>query len=163
MSSRILVSLRVKAPPQRAFDVFTRDIHLWWRPDGLFRFARPSPGKLAFEPRLGGAFTESFPDGESFEIGRITAWAPGEKLGFIWRQASFAAAQSTEVEVRFEAVGEETRVTVEHRGWDSVPQDHVARHGFPDAIFLQRQGEYWQRLLASLRHCCAESGVSSIR
>jgi hypothetical protein len=30
----------------------------------------------------------------------------------------------------------ETRVTVEHRGWDSVPQEHVARHGFPDAVFL---------------------------
>jgi hypothetical protein len=36
----------------------------------------------------------------------------------------------THVEVLFEPVGEETRITVTHTGWDSVPQDHVARHTF---------------------------------
>ncbi len=157
MSSRVLVSLRVAAPPQRAFNVFTQEIHLWWRYDGRFRFSRQSPGKLSFEPRLGGALIESYADGTSFEIGRITAWEPGEKLCFTWRQASFAAEQGTDVEVRFEAVGAETRVSVEHRGWDRVPQAHVARHGFPDAIFLQRHGEYWQRLLLSLRASLAVS------
>ncbi|HWU79334.1 MAG TPA: ATPase, partial [Caulobacter sp.] len=54
------------------------------------------------------------------------------------------------VEVRFEAVEEGTRVTVEHRGWDSVPAPHVARHGFPDPLFLQRHGEWWRTLLAGL-------------
>jgi len=38
---------------------------------------------------------------------------------------------------------------VEHRGWDDVQQDHVARHGFPEAIFLCRHGEWWQALLRS--------------
>ena len=28
---------------------------------------------------------------------------------------------------------------------------HVARHGFPDAIFLQRHGEWWQVVLAAYR------------
>jgi uncharacterized protein YndB with AHSA1/START domain len=152
MTSRVLVALRVAATPQRAFEVFTQEIHLWWQSDGLFRFSRQSPGKLSFEPRPGGALIESYPDGSSFEIGRITVWEPGARLGFTWRQASFELGQGTDVEVRFEAVGAETRVSVEHRGWDSVPQEHVARHGFPDAIFLQRHGEYWQRLLLSLRH-----------
>jgi uncharacterized protein YndB with AHSA1/START domain len=155
MSSRVLVSLRVAATPQRAFDVFTRDIHLWWQSDGLFRFSRKPPGKLAFEPKLGGALTETYADGSQFEIGRVTAWEPGAKLGFTWRQASFTPEQGTDVEVRFEAVGAETRVSVEHRGWDSVPPEHVARHRFPDGIFLQRHGEYWQRLLLSLRQWLA--------
>lgn len=31
MSSRVIVALRVKANPQRAFEVFTRDIGLWWQ------------------------------------------------------------------------------------------------------------------------------------
>ncbi|NYH14365.1 SRPBCC domain-containing protein [Paraburkholderia bryophila] len=83
--------------------------------------------------------------------GRVTVWEPGERLAFGWRQASFSAAQHTHVEVRFEAVGDETRVTVEHRGWDTVPQDHVARHHFPDRVFLLRHGEWWQVLLAALR------------
>jgi hypothetical protein len=66
------------------------------------------------------------------------------------RQASFAPEQVTQVEVRFDPVGDETRVTVEHFGWDTVPQDHVARHGFPDAIFLRRHAEWWQSSLAAM-------------
>jgi PhnB protein len=65
--------------------------------------------------------------GMVFEIGRIIAWEPGRLLAFTWRRASFAPDQITRVEVRFEPMGAETRVTVEHRGWDTVPQEHVAR------------------------------------
>ena len=151
MTSRVLVALRVRATPERTFDVFTREIGLWWQPNGLFAFTRGTPGALAFEPGEGGRLTETKPGGEVFEIGRITRWEPGARLGFTWRQASFSEDQLTRVEVRFEPVGEETRVTVEHLGWDSVPEEHVARHRFPDAIFLQRHGEWWHVLLASLR------------
>jgi len=101
MASRILVSLRVAATPERAFSVFVHEIGAWWRPNGLFRFATRSPGVLAFEPEPGGRFTETFGDDEVFEIGRITAWEPGARLAFTWRQASFAPDQVTQVEVRF--------------------------------------------------------------
>jgi len=151
MTSRVVVSLRVAATPERAFTVFTRDIHLWWRHNDLFRFTPRSPGSLAFEPHEGGRFTETLANGKVFEIGIVTAWEPGKRLAFSWRQASFRDDQITRVEIRFEPVGDETRVTVEHLGWDSVPQEHVARHGFPDPIFLRRHGEWWQALLASLR------------
>jgi uncharacterized protein YndB with AHSA1/START domain len=151
MSSRVLVSLRVAATPEHAFEVFTREIHLWWRHNDLFRFTPRSPGRLAFEPREGGSFTETLTDGKVFEIGRITTWEPGRRLAFTWRQASFRDGEITQVEIRFEPVGHETRITVEHLGWDSVPQEHVARHGFPDGVFLRRHGEWWQALLASLR------------
>lgn len=147
MTSRVLISLRVAATPERAFDVFTSEIGAWWRPNDLFRFTPRPPGRLAFERGIGGRFIETLANGKVFEIGRITAWEPGRRLAFTWRQASFAPDQVTTVEVRFEPVGAETRVTVEHRGWDSVPQEHVARHGFPNAVFLQRHGEWWQQLL----------------
>lgn len=78
-------------------------------------------------------------------------WAPGEKLIFGWRQATFAADQATEVEVTFEAVGEETRVTVEHRGWDTVPSAHVAKHGFPEQVFLHRHAVWWAELLDAMK------------
>jgi len=151
MTSRILVSLRVATMPERAFEMFVGEIGAWWRPNALFRFTPGSPGVLAFEPGLGGRLTETSADGGVFEIGRITVWDPGVRLAFTWRQASFAPEQMTEVEVRFEPVGSETRVTVEHRGWETIPQEHVARHTFPDAIFLQRHGEWWQSLLRSYR------------
>ena len=138
----------VRASAERAFEAFTRDIGLWWRPNDLFRFTARRGG-MAFEPWLGGRFTETDAEGGCFEIGRITHWAPGEKLAFTWRQESFSPDQVTEVEVRFEPVGGETRVTVEHRGWDRIPADHVARHGFPEAAFLTRHGEWWRDLLAA--------------
>lgn len=85
-----------------------------------------------------------------FEVGVVSVWERGARLVFGWRQAAFTPDMNTEVEVRFEAVGEGTRVTVEHRGWDSVPAPHVARHGFPNAAFLARHGEWWRNLLAGL-------------
>lgn len=151
MSSKVLVALRIKAPPLRVFEAFTADIGAWWRPNALFSFTPRSPGVLAFEGAGKGArLVETLPGGKVFEIGPVRVWAPGERLVFGWRQASFAPGMDTEVEVRFEPVGEETRVTVEHRGWNTVPIEHVARHRFPDAIFLRRHAEWWQALLEGL-------------
>ncbi len=158
MASRILVALRVDAAPLRAFEVFTRDIGLWWRPNSLFAFTPRDPGVLAFEGQEGGRLITTLAGGKVFEIGRIRVWAPPERLAFSWRQATFAPDQMTEVEVRFEAVGDQTRVTVEHRGWDTVPASHVARHNFPDAIFLRRLGEWWQVLLGALNTFMRSAG-----
>ena len=126
MSSRILVALRVRATPARAFQAFTAEIGRWWRPNQLFQFTRRLAGTLAFEPGEGGRFTETAADGEVFEIGRITAWQPGARLAFTWRQASFAPDQVTEVEVRFEPIAGGTRVTLEHRGLERLPPDEYA-------------------------------------
>ena len=151
MTSRVLVALRIRAAPERVFDAFTREIGLWWKPNMLFNFTPRSPGVLAFEPGVGGRFTETLPGGKVFEIGRIRVWEPPTRLVFSWRQATFTPDQGTEVEVSFHPVGEETRVTVEHRGWDTVPQEHVARHRFPEALFLRRHAEWWQALLAAMK------------
>ncbi|MFI5265744.1 MAG: SRPBCC domain-containing protein [Chloroflexota bacterium] len=151
MASRVLVALRVAATPERAFAAFTEEIGSWWRHNGLFQFTPRHLGQLAFEPGLGGRLIESQPDGRVFEIGRITAWEPPSELAFQWRQASFSADQETEVHVRFELVGEETRVTVEHFGWDAIPAAHAARHGFPIDVFLRRSAEWWQELLSSYK------------
>lgn len=147
--SAVVVALRVAASPGRAFEVFTRDIALWWRPDGMFRFTPRSPGVISFEGGEGGRFIETLPGGKVFEVGDIRVWKPGERLVFGWRCAWFEPGQDTEVEVRFEAVGDETRVSVEHRGWDSVPEANAARHGFPTAIFLKHEAEWWRGLLSA--------------
>lgn len=86
-----------------------------------------------------------------FDIGLITVWEPGTCLGLTWRQAGFEPGQVTQVEVRCEPVGEETRTIVEHFGWDTVPSDHVACYQFPDAVFLRRHAESWQALLPAWR------------
>jgi uncharacterized protein YndB with AHSA1/START domain len=151
MTSKVFVALRVKASPERAFAAFVEEIGAWWRPNSLFQTTPRAPGKLAFEPGEGGRLTETLANGKVFEIGRIRVWEPPQRLVFSWRQANFPLDLHTEVEVRFEAIGEETRVSVEHRGFDRVPADSVARHGFPDEALLMRLAEWWQVLLASLK------------
>ena len=151
MTSKVYVALRVKASPERAFDAFVGEIGAWWRPNGLFQTTPRAPGRLAFEPGEGGRLTETLASGKVFEIGRITAWEPPARLVFSYRQANFPPDLHTEVEVGFEAVGEETRVSIEHRGFDRVPAESAARHGFPDQLLLMRLADWWRAHLASLR------------
>jgi uncharacterized protein YndB with AHSA1/START domain len=151
MSSKVFVALRVKASPERAFTAFVEEIGAWWRPSPLFQTTPRAPGRLAFEGGEGGRLVETLAGGKVFEIGRVLAWEPPRRLVFSWRQASFPPDLATEVEVRFEAAGEETRVSVEHRGFDRVPSGSAARHGFPDSALLARLAEFWQAQLASLR------------
>ncbi|HLZ77552.1 SRPBCC domain-containing protein [Phenylobacterium sp.] len=152
MTSKVYVALRVKATPERAFAAFVGEIGAWWRPSPLFE-TTPRPGVLSFElpdgEGEGGRLIETRAGGKVFEIGRITAWEPPARLVFTWRQANFPLDLTTEVEVGFEAVGEETRVSIEHRGFDRVPSG-AARHGFPDQVLLMRLADFWRAQIVAL-------------
>lgn len=157
MTAAVIVAIRVEASPARAFECFTRDIARWWQPNPLFQLTRQGDGVLQFEPGEGGRLFTTLPDGTEFEIGRIEVWKPGEELALSWRQASFAPDHVTQLNVSFEAVGDATRVTVEHRGWDTIPEKHAARHGFPLMLFQRREAEHWQALLARLNSLVCSS------
>ena len=74
MTSKVYVALRVKALPARAFEVFTREIGDWWRPNGLFQTTPRPPGRLAFEPGEGGRLIETL--GNAFSPGsRRSGWS----------------------------------------------------------------------------------------
>jgi uncharacterized protein YndB with AHSA1/START domain len=148
--SRVLVALRIAAPPERTFRAFTSEIATWWRPSPLFRFTDREGAHLAFEPDPPERLVEVGSDGERFEIGPVLHWEPPTRLVFGWCQADFPDDRTTEVSVRFEAVDSGTRVTVEHVGWDEIPPQSAARHGFPLGPFQQRVAERWQDLLRAL-------------
>ncbi len=150
MTSRVLVALRIDATADRVFAAFVDDIGVWWRPTKLFQTTPRPLGRLAFEPGPDGRLTETLATGKVFEIGRVLAWEPTARLVFSWRQASFPPDLTTEVGVRFESLGRETRITVEHRGFDRVPADSAARHGFPDQVLLMRLAEWWREQLAAV-------------
>lgn len=148
--SRVLVSTRIDAPPDRVFRAFTDEIALWWQPSPLFRFTRGRPGSLAFvsgDPRR---LVETKPDGTEFVVGEVRSWDPPHRVVVSWREESFDEGQETELHVRFEPVDRGTRVVVEHFGWDRIPIDHVARHGFELSMFQRRFAEWFQALLAGL-------------
>src|SRR5207247_9011295 len=64
--------------------------------------------------------------GRGLDCCRIVVWEPGECLVVLYRDAGHNI-DDKEVEMRVEAVDDGTRVTLEHRGWDKVLSDIVAR------------------------------------
>jgi uncharacterized protein YndB with AHSA1/START domain len=151
---RARVSVFVRVAPSVAFDLFTREIDLWWKQGPKFRIAGRRRGQLQFEGGPGGRLFETFETGtgaKTFEVGRITAWEPPALLRFDWRGVNFKAGESTVVEVRFDASGEGTMVTVEHRGWSTLAPDHPVRHGLVGPEFIRVMGMWWGELMTSLR------------
>jgi uncharacterized protein YndB with AHSA1/START domain len=151
---QVRVTVTVDAGVDEAFAIFTEETDLWWRRGPQFRVAGRNPGVIRFEAREGGRLLEEFetPSGPRvFESGRILVWNPPVRLVFEWRGANFAPGERTEVEVTFQAVGDETRVTVEHRGWASLRADHPVRHGQEVADFLRQMGLWWGGLAAAFR------------
>lgn len=148
--SRVLVSTRIAAPPERVFAAFTEETAAWWRPNPLFRFRAGRAGRLSFVPGPDGRLVETGADGTEFVVGDVRHWDPPRRLVVGWREASFDEDQDTELHVRFDEVDGGTRVTVEHFGWDTIPIDHAARHGFELTLFQRRFAEWFQTLLADL-------------
>lgn len=154
MTPRVIVLLRVPCSPVQAFDIFMQQIGAWWADSPLFHLTPRSPGKLAFEPPAPGypgRLVEMLPNGKVFEIGPVHDWKPGGLSSSAggWRRSGRG------IQPKWRSGSSrwapKTRVTVEHRGWDSVPQEHLARHGFPLALINQRQGEQWRAGLDRLR------------
>jgi uncharacterized protein YndB with AHSA1/START domain len=115
---KIEKSILVKQPPAAAFRHFTGDIGKWWPLREGLSFGGERAHEIFLEPRVGGRFFERFRDGEEFEIGRVTAYDPPSRVVFTWKQPGWDSA--TEVEVRFRAEGDGTRVALEHRGWEAI-------------------------------------------
>ena len=146
------VTTFVAVAPDTAFEVFTQEVDLWWRRGPRFRAHQAS--ELSFENDAHGRrLVERTPD-EVFEIGRVLAWEPGKRLMLSYRQRNFTAEESTELEVRFEAHGNGTRVVLEHRGWEALRPKHPARHGLSGEALSSMIGLHWGDILTAYRvHC----------
>ncbi|MFO0659270.1 MAG: SRPBCC domain-containing protein [Polyangiaceae bacterium] len=154
------VSVLVRVPKEEAFRVFTEEIDQWWRRGLKYRVAGAARGVMLLECKPGGRLFESFEvEGQAigqkstqvFETGRISHWDPPNRLVLNWRLSNFAPDESTEVEVEFESTSSGTLVTVTHRGWSAIRDDHPARHGQSSPVFLARLGFWWGELFSSLR------------
>jgi uncharacterized protein YndB with AHSA1/START domain len=125
----VTVSVHVPVDPAAAFEVFTDEIDSWYqRGPHSWRFPDRAVG-IRFEPHVGGRLLEVHDQetGEGFAFGKVLVWEPGMRLVFADLVSSEPPNPLTEVEVRFEAVGHGTRVTLEHRGLHTLPPEVAAQ------------------------------------
>jgi uncharacterized glyoxalase superfamily protein PhnB len=122
----IRVTTLVPLDPARAFVVFTEDIGIWFRRTPKSFPPEPAVVGIRIEPGVDGRLLGTYANStDGLEIGRITVWEPGSRLVFV-------DDDDTEVEVRFDADGTSTRVTLEHRGlgaFDAKGLDAAYRFG----------------------------------
>jgi Activator of Hsp90 ATPase homolog 1-like protein len=121
----VVVSVRVAAPPDRAFSLFARDMGRWW-PRGMTIGAKPH-AEIVIEPRTGGRWFERDESGAETHWGRVLAWEPPGRLLLGWQLNSRFAYDPdflTEVELTFAPDGAGgSNVTLEHRNLERYGAD----------------------------------------
>ena len=108
----------VKATPQRAFDVFTKEMSAWW-PLATHHVGKVDAKAIVIEPRVGGNLMEVGIDDSTCTWGHVLEWAPPRRVAFSWEiDATFKIDPTidTRVEVSFTAENDGTRVELVHRG-----------------------------------------------
>ena len=109
-------SLRVNAPPSRAFDVFTAGMSRWW--PATHTLLKAPFKEAVIEPRVGGRWYHIGTDGSQCETGTVRVWDPPARLVLVWQlnaRWEYDPDLDTEVELRFIADGAATKVELEHR------------------------------------------------
>ncbi len=109
-------SITVKAPPHRAFEIFTAGVAGWW-PLSTHSIGEENAAHAEFEPRVGGRFFERTKDGEEHLWGTVTAWEPPVRLAYTWHPG-YSPDESQDVELTFTAEGDGTRIDLVHSGWE---------------------------------------------
>jgi uncharacterized protein YndB with AHSA1/START domain len=122
-------TLVVGCSPERAFEVFTREIGTWW-PLASYSIGGDKITEVVFEEQVGGRIYERHSDGGEGEWGRVLAWDPPSRFAMSW-YPGHDSSQATELEVSFATDGDGTRVDLVHRGWEILAERaQEARSGY---------------------------------
>ena len=128
----------VKVSPERAFEVFTRDMTAWW-PLAGFSIGGDDARRIEFGTAAGDRITEYGDDGPIGVWGTIVRWEPPNLVAFTWHPGHEPSA-ATNVTVEFDAVAEGTEVTLTHADWHRHPRSTQARSSYDSG---------WTRILAA--------------
>lgn len=139
-------SLVLPAPPQRVFELFTRELDRWWPR------SHHIGADAGFQARMdeveGGRWYERGDSGREADWGRVLAWQPPALLRLSWQVSADwqpDARIATVVELRFLPEGEgQTRLELEHLGFEHYG-DQAA---MMQAMFDSPGG--WSGILAAL-------------
>ena len=127
---RVLKSIRVKVPIERAFSVFVEQMETWW--PATHHIGKTPFVAIFIEPRVGGRWYERNAEGALCDWGTVLAWEPPHRVRLSWHvgpghdQPDWVfdpdMAKASEVEIRFRSEGPDvTLVELEH--------SKIERHG----------------------------------
>jgi uncharacterized protein YndB with AHSA1/START domain len=136
-------TVTVDCTVEEAFRVFTADALSWW-PVATHSIHGESVTEIVFEEREGGEVYELSPSGEKGHWATVVGWEPPARLVLAWNILGREAVP-TEVEVRFVADGNGTRVELEHRGWQAVAEDAACKRSNYDTGWEHILGLYAER------------------
>ena len=143
-------SVLVPLPPDAAFELFTDRFSEWWPKDSHHVQDIPAADAI-LEPREGGRWYERGEDGSECDWGYVRAVERPDRILLAWHLTPAFKfdpdpANATEVEVIFSAEDDQTRVTLEHRGF--------AVHGDAGAAMRESVGSDggWSSLLELYRN-----------
>jgi hypothetical protein len=115
-------NIRVAAPIEHAFEVFTSGLTRWWPHN--HGVGRKPIQKVVLEPRLGGRWLEIAEDGTETCVATITLFEPPRRLVMLWQINALwqpDATMRSEVDVRFSADGPDaTDVELLHHRFETM-------------------------------------------
>jgi hypothetical protein len=113
----------VRSDIDHTFDVFVRTIGVWW-PVTPFSAGGDRVREVTVQRQVGGRVYETWADGTVVDWGELLVWQPPQVFTMTW----LMTPSPTEVELSFTALGPRlTRVAVEHRGWETLTDEQLAR------------------------------------
>lgn len=129
---------------EEAFRVFTTDAISWWPVDS-HSINGNEVKEIVFEGREGGEVYEVTADGKRGHWASVLGWEPPNRIVLAWNILERETIP-TEVEVRFTAEGDSTRVELEHRGWETVAEEASAKRASYDTGWDKVLAVYEERL-----------------
>ena len=136
MIEPLRLSFDLECSPEHAFATWTAKIDRWWPADHTT--SGQADAEVVLEPGVGGRIYERTADGTEHDWGEVTVWDPPRQLGYQWHLRR-NRADATDVVIRFAPQGSQTRVDIEHTGWERLGVDG------PDWRNRNRNG--WETLL----------------
>ena len=142
-------SVLVPLSPRGAYELFVERFDTWWPREG-HKILDAELAEVVIEPREGGRWYERAVDGRECDWGYVREIDAPNRILLAWHldpQFDFDPdpAKATEVEVTFSPEGDQTRVTLVHRGFEV--------HGEAGAAMRESVGGDggWSQLLALYR------------
>ncbi len=125
-------TITVQCSLEHAFRTFTEGIGNWWPVEtysiGIAEDGTGAPVDVVLEARTNGKLAEVAADGTEKSWGEVVLAEPPHRLVLKWQPGS---KHPTEVEIRFSADGDATRVDLEHRNWEIYGDEApAARDGY---------------------------------